>query len=311
MKPSRRITAIASVLLVICLLTSVFALRQLDRLRTAATLQEVLYISSPKVLKRLSLGYDGLLADVYWTRAVQYFGSRHHSRVKHYDLLAPLLEITTALDPHLTVAYEFGANFLAPKPPNGAGMPQRAIELEEYGIRNNPQDWHLYYNLGFIYYMDLKDYAKAADAFARGSKVPGAHPFLKIMAAQMAQHGGELEMARLMWATTYQSTEDRNVKANAVAHLRALKVDEDVTALERLVSLYRDKTGHLPSTLSDLQALGLLTGVLSDPLGHAYKLMPDGTVEVRDPDHLPFITKGMPPGYVAPPPKFLPSDLGS
>lgn len=311
MRPSRRITVIASVLLVICLLMSIFALRQLDRLRTGATLQEVLYISSPKVLKRLSLGYDGLLADVYWTRAVQYFGGKHHSGASRYDLLAPLLEITTALDPHLTVAYEFGANFLAPKPPNGGGMPERAIELEEYGIRNNPGDWHLYYNLGFIYYMELKDYAKAADAFARGSTVPNAHPFLKIMAAQMAQHGGEIEMARLLWATTYQSTTDRSVRANAVAHLRALQVDEGITNLERLVSLYREKNGHLPSTLSDLQTAGMLRALPLDPLGNPYKLMPDGTVEVRDPDHLPFITKGMPPDYVAPPPKFLPSDLGS
>ena len=311
MKSSLRTTIIASAVLVACLLTSIFTLRQIDRLRTGATLQEVLYIPSPKVLKRLSLGYDGLLADIYWTRAVQYFGGHHHAGASHYALLAPLLEITTALDPHLTIAYEFGANFLAPAPPNGAGSPQRAIELEQYGIRNNPNDWHLYYNLGFIYYLEMKDYSKAAEAFARGSKIPGAHPFLKIMAAEMAQHGGEMGMARLLWATTYQSTTDSNVKANAAAHLRALKVDEDVTLLEHLVSLYREKTGHLPSSVSDLRAAALLNRIPLDPLGNSYKLMPDGSVQVSDPDDLPFITKGTPRGYVAPPPKFLPSDVGS
>lgn len=311
MKPSRRITAIASALLVACMATSVFALRQLDRVRAGSTVEDVLYIPSPKVVKRLSLGYDGLLADVYWTRAVQYFGGRHHAGARHYALLAPLLEITTTLDPHLTIAYEFGANFLAPEPPNGAGEPKRAIELEEFGIRNNPEDWRLYYNLGFIYYMELQDYAKAANAFAQGSKVPGAHPFLKIMAAEMAQHGGELEMARLMWATTYQSTTDQNVKANAVAHLRALSVDQDVTTLERLVSSYREKYGHLPSSLAELQSAGMISAIPLDPRGSAYKLMPDGSVEVRDPNSLPFITKGTPPGYNAPPPKFLPSDMGS
>jgi hypothetical protein len=63
---------------------------------SAATLEEVLYLSSPKVLKRASLGYDGLLADIYWTRAVQYFGFRHHNFASDsYNLLAPLLEITT------------------------------------------------------------------------------------------------------------------------------------------------------------------------------------------------------------------------
>ena len=311
MRASLRITIIASAVLVVCLLASIFTLRQLDHLRTGATLQEVLYIPSPKVLKRLSLGYDGLLADIYWTRTVQYFGGHHHAGASRYALLAPLLEITTALDPHLTIAYEFGANFLAPAPPNGAGMPQRAIDLEQYGIRSNPDDWHLYYNLGFIYYMEMKDYSKAADAFVRGSRIPGAHPFLKIMAAEMAQHGGELEMAHLLWATTYQSTTDRNVKANAAAHLRALKVDKDVIALERLASLYRDKTGRFPSSFSDLQSASMLNGIPVDPLGNPYKLMPDGSVEVSDPDDLPFITKGTPPGYTAPPPKFLPSDMGS
>jgi tetratricopeptide (TPR) repeat protein len=308
MKPSRQITLVVSTLLLACMLASVLLLRKVDRLRSGATLQEVLYISSPKALKRLSLGYDGLLADIYWTRAVQYFGSKHFAESQHYDLLAPLLEITTALDPHLTVAYEFGANFLAPKPPNGAGQPQRAIELSEFGIRNNPNEWRLYYDLGFIYYMELKDYTHAADAFARGSRVPNAHPFLGVMAAQMAQHSGELRMAQMMWSTTYQSTQDRNVRANAATHLRALQVEEDVTNLENLVSAYRSKTGRLPSSLTDLQAAGMLREVPMDPLGHTYKLISDGRVEVRTPDDFPFLTKGTPPGYVAPPPKFLPSD---
>ena len=199
-------------------------LRRLDQVRTGATLEEVLYISSPKALKRLSLGYDGLLADIYWTRAVQYFGSRHHDGARRYDLLAPLLEITTTLDPHLLVAYEYGANFLAPKPPDGGGMPERAIELEEFGIRNNPNEWRLYYNEGFIRYMELQDYAGAAEVFARGSRVPNAHPFLAILAGKMAEHAGDAQMARMMWNTTYQTTKDNIVRANAAAHLRALQL---------------------------------------------------------------------------------------
>src|SRR5262249_54766906 len=151
---------------------------------------EVLFLSSPKWIKRLSLGYEGLLADVYWTRAVQYFGIKHVVAARDYSLLYPLLEITTTLDPKLVVAYEFGANFLAPTPPEGAGQPDQGIALLEYGIRNNPDNWKLYYNLGFIYYMELKDYQKAAEAFDRGTKIPKAHPFLRLLAAQMAGHAG-------------------------------------------------------------------------------------------------------------------------
>jgi tetratricopeptide (TPR) repeat protein len=308
MKPSARTTLMGSVLLVVCLVTSAFALHHLDQIRSRASLDEVLYVTSPRVVKRLSLGYDGLLADIYWTRAVQYFGTKHFLGSHQYPLLGQLLEITTVLDPHLTVAYEFGANFLAPQPPYGAGMPQQAVQLSDYGIRNNPNDWKIYYDLGFIYYMELKDYAKAADAFARGSKVPNAHPFLRVMAAQMAQHAGEIQMARMMWVTAYQSTQDRDIRANAASHLLALQVDEDVTNLEKLVSLYRDKTGHWPSSFSELEATGMLRALPVDPLGHLYQLAPEGRVEVREPDKFPFIEKGTPPGYTPPSPKFLPSD---
>lgn len=304
-----RVTVVASALLIVSMTASVFLLQRVDASRPAATLTEVLYLPSPKVLKRLSLGYDGLLADIYWTRTVQYFGAKHYEGAEHYDLLAPLLEITTALDPHLLVAYEFGSTFLSPKPPNGAGMPERAIALEEFGIRNNSNEWRLYYDLGFVYYTDLKDYAKAADAFASGSRVPNAHPFLKLLAAQMAEHAGELETARMLWQATYETSQDRDIRANAAAHLRALLVDEAVPKLESVVALYQQKTGRPPADFAELAHAGLLPGIPLDPLGVPYALGAGGRVEVQDPDNLPFIEKGLPPGYVPPRKlKFLPSD---
>jgi tetratricopeptide (TPR) repeat protein len=299
----RRIPITASVLLVACMVASVLLLRRVDQMRITATLDEVLYITSPKMLKRLSLGYEGLMADIYWTRAVQYFGGKHARYDDRYDLLAPLLKLTTALDPHLIVAYQFGGNFLAPAPPNGAGMPEKAIDLMEYGIRNNPDDWHLYYELGFIYYMEKKDYASAASAFERGTRVPHAHPFLKILAAQMAQHAGELQTARMLWVTTYQTTQEKQIRANAVAHLRALQVDEDVTNLQDAVTRYGQKTGHLPTNIAAMVAAGVLSRIPVDPDGHTYKLLPGGRIEVRIPDDFPFIEKGLPPGYKSPPPK--------
>ena len=273
-----------------------------------ATVQDVLYVSSPKLLKRLSLGYEGLLADVYWTRAVQYFGEKHHAGGGRYELLWPLLNITTQLDPHLIPAYAFGQTFLSARPPNGAGVPEKAIELVEYGIRNNPDDWHLYYDLGFIYY-DLKDYRSAADAFLRGSHVPKAHPFLKILAAQMAEHGGDLETARMMWTVTYQTTHDKEIRANAAAHLLALQADQEVTELERLIENYLQKTGRLPASFAEMAEAGYLRGVPADPLGNPYILTTDGQVLLRDPDDLPFVEKGLPPGYVPPAaPRIHPAD---
>jgi tetratricopeptide (TPR) repeat protein len=300
MSSHRRTSLLAIFLLFSFLGGSVLTLMQVDRLRTGASLQEVLYVTSPKALKRLSLGYDGLLADIYWTRAVQYFGNKHHVLARSYTLLAPLLEITTYLDPHLVIAYEFGADFLSPQPPDGAGQPERAIQLVENGIRSNPNEWRLYYDLGFIYYLELHDYPNAAEAFSRGAERPGAHPFLKILAAKMAQNAGEIETARMLWITTFESASDKQIKLNAAAHLKALQSDENVLILEKLVRLYQQRSGSMPASLADLVYANMLRDIPLDPAGHAYKLLADGRIEVRNPDDIPFITKGLPPGYRPP-----------
>jgi tetratricopeptide (TPR) repeat protein len=289
--------AVASFVLIASLGASSFVLYRADKYKPQAAADEVLFLSSPKVIERASLGYDGLMACVYWTRAVQYFGYRHHNNATSYNLLAPLLEITTHLDPHLLVAYEFGASFLAPQPPDGAGEPQRAVELMQYGIQHNPGNWKLYYDLGFVYYINLGDYKKAAEVFERGSQIPHAHPFLRILAAQMAQHAGEYQTARMLWSATYETAQDEQIKKNAMDHLRGLRVDEDVPALQEAVTRFGERTGRLPASITELAEAEHLPGVPVDPDGHPYKMTPEGRIEVRVPDDFPFATRGLPPGF--------------
>ncbi len=294
-----KLTAVLSAILVLAMGSSMFLLTRIDRTRTSATQADVMYLPSAGTLRRLSLGYTGLMADIYWTRTVQYFGDRHRQHSTDFHMLSPLLDLTTALDPKLIVAYEFGASFLGGKPPEGAGQPEKAAELVEKGIRENPNEWRLYYALGFLHYMERKDYAAAASAFERGSHVPGAHPSLKILAAAMAQHAGDLATARLLWTTTYQTTQDSMIRENALKHLQALRADEDVDQLEALVQAYHQRSGRFPASFNDLIAAGMLRGIPVDPLGRPYLLRPQGRIEVQHPDDLPFITRGLPPGKEA------------
>lgn len=297
MNARKKTTVIASCCLLTSLTASIAMVRAVDRLRPQATLQETLFIDSPKAIKRASLGYTGLMACIYWTRAVQYFGGHHHASATNYNLLAPLLNITTQLDPKLVVAYEFGANFLAPKPPEGAGKPEEAIQLIDYGIEHNPDNWRLYYDLGFIDYMDLKDYGKAAHAFARGAEVPNANPLMHVWAAQMAQHAGEVNTARMLWTITLQSSHQKQIRENAIDHLRALQVDDDVLHLQQAVTQFGEKTGRLPASMAELSSFLGLRGIPVDPEGQRYVLDSDGRVLVADPDNFRFITQGLPPGY--------------
>jgi hypothetical protein len=287
---------VIGILLATCLGGSAAILRYLERIRPTATLQEVLYVPSPKILSKMSLGYGGLVADIYWTRAVQYFGSHHTRGVTEYKLLQPLLDIATTLDPKLLPAYDFGSLFLAEQPPAGAGEPVQAAELLQRGIQNNPNEWRLYEDLGFIYYMELKDYQKAGQAFEQGSKIPGAHPFLKIMAARTLAMGGNIQTSRMLWQSLFESTKDPSIRDNAIKHLRALAVDEDITTLEPIVQKYRARTGHWPTSFGELVADRYLAAIPRDPFGHPYQLGSEGYIELQDYKLLPFVTKGLPPG---------------
>ena len=62
--------------------------------------------------------------------------------------------------------------------------------------------------------------------------------------------------------TTYQSSEDKQIRGNAVAHLRALKVDEDITHIQEAVTAYGNKTGVLPPSMNALIIRGLSAGQL-------------------------------------------------
>jgi tetratricopeptide (TPR) repeat protein len=253
-----------------------------------ATLEEVLYVPSGKTLKRVSLGYSSLLADIYWTRAVQYFGSRLH-RSTRFDLLAPLLDITTDLDPHLIPAYQTGSIFLCQRVPEGAGQPDKAVALLEKGIRENPEYWRLYFTLGFVHYLDRHDYKAAELAFEKGSEVPRALPWMKTMAARMAERADDLGTAMALWEAVYETNHDKMVRDTAMMHINSLQADAEIEELERQIKSYRERTGVLPSRWSDLVRAGLLRGIPLDPVGSPLKLMPDGTIQVEDPKQFPFL----------------------
>lgn len=237
--------------------------------------QELLLRSGP-LLEKLSLGYGPLLADIYWTRAVQYFGTQMQSHSGSFDLLAPLLNITTTLDPKLVVAYRFGAIFLAEHPPGGAGRPDLAVDLVKKGIASNPDEWPLYYDLGLLYYTHLKDYQKASEAFLDGSRNPAAPIWMKVMAARVAENGESLETSRVIWAELYNSTKDESVRQRALFHVQALDAEMALQRLNASSEEYWKKFGRFPTSIQELRDAGLVQGDLKDPAGYPYVMGPNG-----------------------------------
>lgn len=239
-------------------------------------IEDVLYMPSGKLIGELSLGNEGLLADIYWTRVVQYFGRKRLEKDVRLDLLGSLLSITTELDPHLLIAYRFGAIFLAAKAPEGAGQPEKAIELLRRGIVANPGYWRFWQDIGFIYYWDLKDYPRAVKAFTIGSQQPGAEYWMKAIAAMVASKGGDPKTSELLWTEIYKSAENEQMRQNALDHLAALRAHEEINALNRLLQRYRAVKGKAAQSIPDLIAAGLLPRLPIDPSGVPYIVGPDG-----------------------------------
>jgi tetratricopeptide (TPR) repeat protein len=252
--------------------------RQIDNEQGVyAKISDVLYVKNGKNLRLLSLGNEALLADIYWTRVVQYFGRAHMEKAGgRFELLAPLLRICTDLDPHLLIAYRFGAIFLTGNPPVGAGDPQEALELLRRGIVANPDYWRLWQDLGFVYYWDLKDYKTAAKIFAIGGERPGASYWMKAMAGTIAAKGGDLQTSHFLWSQIYRDAETDAVRRTATEHLAAIVATEQMGKLNEVLAAYEAKQGHPAHSFYEVYASGLLRGLPKDPSGAPFVIGPDG-----------------------------------
>jgi len=256
--------------------------QSIDAQRAAMYLErDDLMLRSGKIVQAVSLEYAPLMADIYWTRVVQYYGNKHNTHDANLELLWPLLDVTTTLDPQLLIAYRFGSTFLSEAAPRGAGRPDLAIQLLERGIKANPDYWRFYQDMGFVYYFDMKDYAKASQAFLEGSKNPSSYFWMKVMAAKIASEGESLETSVFLWKEVYENATDPALKQNAKVHLQLLRVQMDCKQIDALSDEYEKRTGKRARRMSELVQAGVMRGMPVDPAGYPYVLGDSGKAELN------------------------------
>jgi hypothetical protein len=248
-----------------------------------APAQEVQWVRSPAVMRRLVLGFDALAADVYWIRAIQYYGGikLSHDEHKNYDFLYPLLDHTTTLDPRFNIAYRFGAILLSEGYPNGPGRPDEAIALLEKGIRESPDRWEYFLDAGFVYYWWEHDTRTAADWFLRASKLPKSPNWLQPLAASMLAEGGEQGAARLLWTQLAQTAEQEWMRRTARTRLQQLDAEAAIDQLQPIVNRFYDLAKRFPNGWNEVVGAGLVRGIPLDPTGVPFALDPvSGQVDV-------------------------------
>jgi hypothetical protein len=245
--------------------------------------EEVLYLWSGEHVRRLVPGFESLAADVYWLRTVQYFGGqRLFASDKRFELLRPLIDITTTLDPRFEIAYRYGAIYLSESPPLGAGRPHEGIEVLEAGARALPASWRLRQDLGFFHFLFLGDAQTAAKILLEASRIPGAAFWLRTLAADLPAKRGDRESSRRMWRQMYDQAEEGIIRDNARVRLLILDSLDARDGLAAAVAEFVRRHARRPTRLEEVVADGLWRGPLHDAAGVPFAYDADtGGVDIQ------------------------------
>ncbi len=293
------VTLAAAIALAVALMAAAVQV-QAARERTYPSREDdaaALYVTSGTAVRRLSLAYSALAADLYWIRAIQYYGGTKRRLASDwpqllpppmlaadpsagYPLLYPLLDLTTSLDPRFNVAYRFGAIFLAEPYPNGPGRPDLAVALLEKGLRERADKWEYMQDIGFVHYWYSHDYRAAAAWFDKAARVRGAPWWLKSLAATTLAQGGDRRSSRQMWAAIRQSAETDWLRQDAERRLLQLRALDDIDRLQPQVAEFLRQTSQPTTTWQALARARVVPGIMADPSGTPYELTSDGLVRV-------------------------------
>jgi tetratricopeptide (TPR) repeat protein len=235
--------------------------------------ERLLYLRSGGAARRVMLSFDGLAADVYWIRAIQHYGrdaaGKGVNDRSRFELLDPLLDLTTTLDPYFNIAYRFGAIFLAMPASegkgSGPGRPDLAIKLLEKGLAHDPNRWQYAYDAGFIHYFFTGDFTAASDWFARGAAMTGAPPYLGKLAADARLGGGDRKGAREMLERLTKS-EEKYIQRAAERGLQQLDALDQIDVLQAKVDAYYAQHQKYPFGWVEIQG-----SYPPDPAGVRYE----------------------------------------
>jgi hypothetical protein len=237
-----------------------------------------LYVTSGSAARRLTLSFNALAADLCWIRTIQHYGrDRKSTRTDgRFELLWPLLNLTTTLDPEFSIAYRFGAVFLAQPYPSGPGRVDQAIALLDKGLRQSPDRWQYAFDIGFIHYWygvdgtGSPDFVQAADWFARAAAMPRAPVWLRQMAAITRAEGGDRSGARAL-LQELATSEEEWVRRGAARGLDQLAAMVAIGELQKQVDTFTRAHRHSPSTWADVNPSGPGHAVPVDPAGVPYE----------------------------------------
>lgn len=228
-------------------------------------LQRFMYLPQGEYLRVAVLEYEQVAADLLWIQVIQAMGERKVTE-EAGRWIYRALDVITTLDPKFVRVNEAGGVALVTL----VVLVEESNRILEKGIRHNPDYWALPFLLGFNYYFELRDDAKAADYIARASRLPGAPKFLAGFATRLYASAREPQVAIDFLAQMYEQTTDENVKRVLEMRVREAVRERDLQLLEEAIGRYWERYRRVPARLEDLVGPGLLRELPREPFGGRY-----------------------------------------
>lgn len=240
---------------------------RIDQLRESIPkIHRRMFLPQGEVLRVVSLGYHGVVADFIWLQAIQAMGEKNVSE-ETGRWIHRALDVVTTLDPKFVQAYETGGLALCTL----VVLPKESNALLEKGMKYNPAIWQLPFYAGINYYFELRDDAKAAEYIARAARLPGAPTLLLGLAARLYMSAKEPENAIELLASIYEQATDGEMRQVLEQRLKQAIIERDLQLLEKAIGRYRDRFSSQPDQLEDLVAQGILSALPRDPFGGRYQ----------------------------------------
>ena len=240
--------------------------RQLERTGALQpTAQTFRYLPKGDYLRLGSLGYNQLIADLLWLKAVQVMGDRGAEQ-RDAEWLYQAFDAITTLDPKFDYVYQLGGVFLGVL----SGRADLAVQLLAKGTRENPDLWRLQFYLGFNEFYYLGHFKEAAEAMAQAAALPGRPDYVQMLAARLYAEAQEPGLALEFLGRMYEESKDEQVRAQLLVRMKEVMIERDVRMLNQAIEQFTARHHRAPQTLNDLIVGGIVSSLPEEPLGGRY-----------------------------------------
>ena len=230
----------------------------------------------------LAFGFRSVLADFTFLEAIQLLALRKASQPSTETIpldraLDRLLTYAVDVDPKFGGAYRFAAAALPHETVDNKVMGVvAAAAILDRGVRELPDEWRIWFLLGFIRGYYLHEYAEAARCMAQAARLPGSPRYLGLLATRLGVQGGELQLATDLAEGMLAQANEEQTRKQWEDRLRDLYMERDLRAIDAASRRWLEEHGAPPPSLRALVAAGFLSHEPREPHGGRYVLDAEG-----------------------------------